>query len=314
MVVTQTFSCSLAETMSNLISVIIPCYKMGLFIGDALASVGTQTFTDWEVIAVDDCGPDDGTRAVVDSFTLRFPSHRVEYIRHETNRGVSAARNTAIAAAKGEFLAFLDPDDLWAETYLEEHMRVLASDQSPAVSYTDARYVDESGAIMGGSWGPWGGDLDAWPDSLYRRNFINPSAAVARSRVIKEVGGFDETAAIQHVEDWDLWLRLVARGERFAYTPSAVEYYRKHTEAATSNMEKMAVRVRLLREKHLSGEDFKRFMAAYVTDLELKCVDLEAKLAQPILKRAVRRAIRDARGIGGRISGKLRELAGRSGR
>ena len=94
-------------------SIIIPAYKMGRFIGEALASVGVQSCRDWEVIVVEDCGPEDGTEAIVRDFAKAHPNHRVEFIRHERNTGVSGARNTAIAAARGDFLAFLDPDNYW---------------------------------------------------------------------------------------------------------------------------------------------------------------------------------------------------------
>jgi GT2 family glycosyltransferase len=266
------------------------------------------------VIVVDDCGPEDGTRAAVEAFAARFPSHRVEWIRHETNRGVSAARNTAIAASNGEFLAFLDPDDLWAETYLEEHMTVLARDRGLAVSYTDARYIDESGAITGGIWGPSIKDLDSWPDGLYMRNFINPSMALARASVVRDTGGFDETPELQHVEDWDLWLRLVALGERFAYTPSAIGHYRRHEAAATSNVLKISLRTKVLREKHLETADFRRFMAAYVTDLEQKCGHLEWLLGQPMCKRIRDRAVGVVKGALRRPIRWFAELVARPGK
>src|SRR5215831_13863239 len=104
--------------LQPLVSVIIPSYKMGAYIGEALQSVGGQSYRRWEVVVVDDCGPDDGTYDVIKAFRTSFPDHRVECVRHPTNRGVSAARNTAIAAAEGEFLAFLDPDDSWFPDHL----------------------------------------------------------------------------------------------------------------------------------------------------------------------------------------------------
>jgi glycosyltransferase involved in cell wall biosynthesis len=67
--------------------VILPCYKTGQFIGEALESVGVQTYTNWEVIAVDDCGPEDGTRGAVEAFAAKFPDHRILYHRHKLNAG-----------------------------------------------------------------------------------------------------------------------------------------------------------------------------------------------------------------------------------
>ena len=65
-----------------LVSIIIPCYKMGKYIGEALESVGNQTYAHWEVIAVDDCGPEDGTKEIIESFAECHPQHRIEFIRH----------------------------------------------------------------------------------------------------------------------------------------------------------------------------------------------------------------------------------------
>ena len=93
------------ETKKPLVSVIIPCYKTGRFIGEALESVGKQSYLNWEVLAVDDCGPEDGTREAVKAFAANHPDQRVEYIRHDCNRGVSAARNTGIRAARGSVVA-----------------------------------------------------------------------------------------------------------------------------------------------------------------------------------------------------------------
>ena len=90
-----------------LVSVIMPAYKMGQFIGEALDSVGARTYPHWEVIVLDDAGPEDGMRAAVEAFAAKHADRRVEYIRHETNQDVSAARNTAMSAAEGSVLAFL---------------------------------------------------------------------------------------------------------------------------------------------------------------------------------------------------------------
>src|SRR3954464_6313135 len=106
-----------------LVSVVMPCYRMGAYVRDALSSVDAQTYPRWELIAVDDCGPADGTREAVQAFIANHPDRRVEYIRHEVNGGVGAARNTAIAAARGEFVAFLDPDDVWFPEHLATALR-----------------------------------------------------------------------------------------------------------------------------------------------------------------------------------------------
>jgi len=96
---------------SGLVSVIIPAYKMGRYVRSALDSVAAQHNDNWEVIVVEDCGPEDGTEAIVRDFAKAHPDHRVEFIRHERNSGVSGARNTAITEAKGECAALRDRNE-----------------------------------------------------------------------------------------------------------------------------------------------------------------------------------------------------------
>ena len=233
-----------------LVSVIIPCYKMGGYIAEALESIGKQTYENWEVIAVDDCGPEDGTREIVESFAADQPQHRVEYIRHKENGGVSKARNTGIHAAGGKYLAFLDPDDFWGSSYLALHVKALDSDPEIAVSYTGARMVDERGADTKQLFESGLIQCQNFPQSLYINCFIIPSAVVARSENVQSCGGFDEAAEMQHVEDWDLWLRMLKEDMQFIYTESAECFWRRHPEASTANTAAARSREEVLRNKH----------------------------------------------------------------
>lgn len=171
---------------------------MGQFIGEALESVGKQTYTNWEVLAVDDCGPEDGTREAVESFAKKYPSHRVIYHQHETNGGVSAARNTAIGLARGEYLAFLDPDDWWEIDYVEMQMLAFKGNDGLAVAYTGTSKVDASGRFLEEWTPPQSYDLSL-PKGVFLGNYINPSAAVATKESVVKVGCFDTTPALQHV-------------------------------------------------------------------------------------------------------------------
>jgi teichuronic acid biosynthesis glycosyltransferase TuaG len=231
----------------QLVSIVIPCYKMGKFIGDALESIGKQTYGNWEVIAVDDCGPEDGTQAIVESFAKSHPDHRVEFIRHEKNKGVSAARNTAIHAAEGKYLAFLDPDDFWGSSYLWSHVKNLESHDNTAVSYTSARLVDQEGVITGEIFGP---DIIDLPESLYFQCLIIPSAVMAKRENVILCDGFDETPELQHAEDWDLWLRMIEKEMGFCYTSSAICFWRQHQGASTFDPAARRAREMALRKKH----------------------------------------------------------------
>ena len=244
------------ETKKPLVSVIMPCYKMGRFIGEALESVGRQTYANWEVIAVDDCGPEDGTKEAVEAFAKQFPKHRVIFHRHEKNGGVSAARNTAIGMAHGEYLAFLDPDDIWpGNSHLEVKCREILECNSE-ITYGDIILIDEAGNQMGGYSVPSEFERN-FPDSLYRKNEIHLSTTVAKRKSVIAIGAFDTTPEIQHVEDWDLWIRLALRGAKFLKSNTSPVYYRRHPGAASTDVEKMWILSSLMIRRHMCNPAIK---------------------------------------------------------
>ena len=224
---------------------------MGRFIGEALESVGKQTYTNWEVIAVDDCGPEDGTKEAVENFTKKYPSHRVIYHRHETNGGVSAARNTAIGLARGEYLAFLDPDDWWDNMHLHihiyEHLKskninILTASRIAFISCEDGRMIGSQFANKIES--------ETFPSCLGVRNPINPSAVVILKRIIVEAGLFDTNPDTQHVEDWDLWIRLSEVKIKFNFIHKNTVFGGRHNFNATIDIPKMEKRILVLVRKH----------------------------------------------------------------
>jgi glycosyltransferase involved in cell wall biosynthesis len=250
---------------------------MGAFVGEALEAVGKQTHPNWEIIAVDDGGPEDGTRRQIESFAAKFPQHRIEFIRHQQNAGVSAARNTAISASKGALLAFLDPDDIWRANHLELHLKARAGSETPVVSASAVKvFMDSDRSLDCGLWAttPW--EASFFPSSLAMRNSINPSAVVAPRELIDSVGGFDLSPELQHVEDWDLWLRLTARGVKFKFLHDVTVDYRKHEQAATADSMAMTKRIRALTARH------RDIVAAYTMDLvfhqNLRLEALESRL------------------------------------
>ena len=247
------------ETKKPLVSVIMPCYKMGRFIGEALESVGKQTYTNWEVIAVDDCGPEDGTRKAVEFFAEQFPNNRIIYHRHEKNGGVSAARNTAIGMALGEYLAFLDPDDWWNGDYLGKQILVFGNGVKTAVVYTGTSKVDEKGDFME-EWCPPESFVNAMPESVFLGNYINPSATVATKESVTKVGGFDITPELQHVEDWDLWIKLALSGYKFQRSEAPLVNYRQHAGAAGADRVKLKQRTFALMCKHGANPIFMRVL------------------------------------------------------
>ncbi len=230
-----------------LVSVVMPTYRMGAFIGDALRSIGDQTHTVWEVLVVDDHGPEDGTHEHVRAFAEHFPD-RVELIVHPENKGVSAARNTGALQARGEYLAFFDPDDLWLPDHLSKLLAKFSMAENVDVVAGPVLIVRESVAPRVSAMQGW--QQRYFPHTLALYNFIQPSASLLRADAFRRVGGFDTDPLIQHIEDYDLWIRLVTSGSRFSFLKEPTSHYRQHAGGATSDEARMNRLDAYLRAKH----------------------------------------------------------------
>ncbi len=193
-----------------LISVIIPAYNASEFIGETLDSIFAQTFTNFEVILINDGSPDTADLERV----LQGYASNLCYLKQE-NQGAAAARNTGLRAANGEFIAFLDADDTWLPTFLEKQMEFLQNSNADFV-FCDALLVGDT-SLAGRTFMQMQPSRGAaTPENLLSvKVTVLTSTVVARKSPIFEVGLFDET--IRRGHDFDLWLRLAKHGTRFAY-------------------------------------------------------------------------------------------------
>ncbi|MFP4140153.1 MAG: glycosyltransferase family 2 protein [Planctomycetota bacterium] len=183
------------------VSVILPAFNAANTIASAIQSVREQTFGDWELIVVDD-GSSDETWTIVSDLTAERENERA--IRLEQNQGLAAARNTAIAAARGEWIALLDADDTWTPEKLDRCMTFLDEHPHLRVVYTPMAPVREDGTAMAGHSKPchagWLGE------KLFLSIFVHDPAAVFHRDVIEEVGGFDESLRVSIGHEF--WLRV----------------------------------------------------------------------------------------------------------
>lgn len=219
----------------KLISVIIPAFNAERYIGQALDSVGSQTYHNWEILVTNDGGTD-GTSRIVAEFAQRT-SQPVRVLEHEENSGLSAARNTAMRAARGDYIAFLDADDFWLQDHLESVCALLASG-SADLAYADCFVFRDTAA----------GEIELIPVStiavkdpptdLFRRNFINPSGAATTRRLMEKVGDFDRS--LRGTQDIDYWIRAAALGFQIASTGKQTYYYRKSPGSLSAESAKMA--------------------------------------------------------------------------
>lgn len=244
--------------MNLLVSIILPCYNMGKFLEKALSSIDQQTYGHWEVIIVDDHGPQDGTREIAERFFRSQPHRRVEFIRHSENQRLGATRNTGVQAAKGDLIAFLDPDDYWLPEHLAAHVDLHQKDTGLIVSSSSMEILVEDGlegfpeVFQYSEW-----ERSSFPASLAVRSRINPSAVVMKKEKFLAVGGFDTNPDLHMVEDYDLWFRLVNEGARFRILPDVTAVYRKHAGAATIPANRMLSQNRT---QALAGKHFRQWL------------------------------------------------------
>ncbi|MDR7521673.1 MAG: glycosyltransferase family A protein [Armatimonadota bacterium] len=207
------------------VSVIIPAYNAEPFIRAAIESVLAQTYRAGEILVVDD-GSTDGTAAAVQPF------HPHVRLINQVNQGPSAARNTGILSSSGELLAFLDADDIWCPEFLQQAVSLLEARPGVDVVYTWAQFVDQDGGLLPDR-------LCSSLESLTLRRLLlggDPvlfSSVVARRSAFARVGLFDPS--LRQAEDWDMILRMVAAGIRFASIPRALVYRRVHPDSVTAD-------------------------------------------------------------------------------
>jgi glycosyltransferase involved in cell wall biosynthesis len=213
--------------MNSRVSVVVPTYNGEAYVGEALQSILRQSHPPFEVIVCDD-GSTDDTAEVVGSF-----EGRVRLI-HQANQGVSAARNRAARTARGEFLAFLDQDDLWEPDLLETQVALLESRRDCVLVYGDSLVVDSSGKVSGRRSSFLTYREGRVFEELLGGNFIPIETVVVRAPLFREQGGFNPRW--KYLEDYELCLRLARIGS-ILYTPRPIARYRIHEDNLTHDMD-----------------------------------------------------------------------------
>jgi glycosyltransferase involved in cell wall biosynthesis len=266
-------------TSAPRVSIVIPVYNAGRCLHEALRSAAGQTFTDHEIVLVDDGSTDPVTLALVGEAEQR-PGISV----HRTaNRGPSHARNLGIERARGAYILPLDADDWLAPTFLEKTVPRLDADPALGVVYT---WV----GLVGGHHGVWRTGGFTVPELLARCTIHVTS--LYRRELWADVGGYDPRF-VESCEDWDLWLGAAARGWRGACVPEVLVYYRRTASSrerssrqpGTSRrlMHTLATKHRALYEEHL--EDALAAMYEQRSEVNLM---LERLYAHPVLRLLLR--------------------------
>ena len=212
----------------SLVSVVTATYNMGQHVGTAVQSVLDQTYDCLEIHVIDD-GSTDNTEKIIKKFT---PDPRVHY-HYQDNRGQAAAKNRGIREAKGEYVAFLDADDMWLPKKLEKQLPLFAKSSKIGVVYSDELYMDENNEVLPEKSKKryYSGNIT---ESLFLDNFVNFNSTVVKKECFDRVGVFDESLRMSI--DWDLWLRISTK-YHFAYLDEPTFQYRRWAGQMSRNFD-----------------------------------------------------------------------------
>ena len=213
---------------SGLVSVVMPVYNCEDCITETIRSLQAQTYTEWELVAVDDCSTD-GSRDVIAQ--LADEDNRIRYIPLDTNSGAAVARTVAMEKSEGEFIAFLDSDDLWHPEKLEKQIRFMR-ENNYAFTCTSYEHINEQGETLGKV-------VRSIPKTSYNRLLLD--CPVGNSTVMYNVAKMGKFTVpnIRKRNDYALWLKMLKK-EPFVYgLPDVLMYYRIRSNSISRNKFKL---------------------------------------------------------------------------
>lgn len=218
------------------VSVIIPTYNCEKYLPETIESVLNQTYQDFEIIIADD-GSTDNTKSIVSDYTNKFTG-KILYC-YQDNNGPAAARNKGIKKAKGEYIAFLDSDDLWLTNRLEEGVKALDSNPDIGLAHANIAFISEDKTLI---------DIprrkkkllsgDIFINLFLRKAHISCPTVIIKKQCVEKVGLFDENPQCVGVEDRDLWLRI-AKEYKILYSDKVLAYYRMRGNSLSKNYKRM---------------------------------------------------------------------------
>ncbi|MBW4680815.1 MAG: glycosyltransferase [Microcoleus vaginatus WJT46-NPBG5] len=248
------------------VSVIIPCYNLGLYIDEAVDSVLSQTYQDFEIIIIDDGSTDQYTRDLLKNY-LR---PQCQILKTE-NQGVSSARNLGINASKGSYILPLDADDIIGDTYLEKAVKILDENKKIGIVYSEVELFGEVNAH-------WKLPPYQFPEILLRNSIV--CTGLFRAEDFKQTKGYDVNL-IYGREDHDFWLSIIELGREVYRIPEVLFFYRQRA----ASRDKSLTREQLIyshsqifkNHSHLYCENIE-FIFKNLIDLTVKVESLEEQL------------------------------------
>ncbi|QSQ25082.1 glycosyltransferase [Pyxidicoccus parkwayensis] len=267
------------------VSFLVPYFNMGRYLPETLRSIRAQSFTDYEIVLVDDGSTDAESLALLD--TLQAPDLRIV---RKPNGGLSSARNAGLQVARGHYVLPLDPDDLIEPTFLEKAVAVMEG--TPGLAYVTSlvAYFRESPDNLVGGWVPSGMDRDA----LWVVNVASTCTALMERTLLLELGGYDEW--LTSYEDWDVFSRMAERGMTGTVIPEFLFLYRLRHDSMTHTL-RLNERQQMLAwlsQKHpalaLDAGRALRIQQGEAHRLEARLLgEIQAAMPQPLLNRVADR-------------------------
>jgi glycosyltransferase involved in cell wall biosynthesis len=211
------------------VSIVIPAYNAMVYLPKTIDSVLKQTFTDFEVLIINNSSSDN-----IVEWVSQIEDSRITLITQE-NQGATNSRNTGILRAKGEYIAFLDADDLWEKTKLEKQVSCLDKNPAAGLVYTWTQLIDATGNLLKFSV------MHQEKGSIWEKIVIQDvvgsgSCVMVRAACFQHVGLFDGDVGI--ADDFDMWIRIAAVYE-FAVVKEFLVFYRQHQNNASKNRQKI---------------------------------------------------------------------------
>ena len=208
-----------------LISIITPLYNADNFIAETILSIQKQTYSNWEAFIVDDCSSDVSAE-IADKLALT--DARIQFVKNDANKGAASCRNQATALAKGDYIAFLDADDLWHPEKLEKQLRFMQVNNCD-VSFTSYLKIDEDSH-------PTGKRVKALPSLTYKKqhtnNYIGNLTGIYNASTIGKI----MAPNMRKRQDWAMWLEAIKRSGKPALgMQEDMAYYRLHSGSMSVN-------------------------------------------------------------------------------
>lgn len=232
--------------MTSLVSVIIPNFNYAQYLGEAIESALGQTYSNLEAIVVDD-GSTDNSQEILERYADRVT------IIQQSNSGVCVARNRGVAESKGEFIAFLDADDVWLPSKIEKQVRAFEESPNAGIVHVGVIDIDDSGnqiqTKLNGMSGKVSHEFLLWEKPVI---LGGGSGTMISRRVFENIGGFDSQLSTS--ADWDLYYRICRKFEA-AFVPEPLLYYRLHGSNMHGNISGMENEMAIFLEKAFDTDD-----------------------------------------------------------